>query len=552
MQPKRRSLVMPVSVRLVAGAAVFLVAIVVSAAVVSLGADLYDEGFIANGAALALRGEWPGASYYAPYPPGAFAALALAFRLWGVRLVVERWFAAFMAALVAAMGYWLVSGFECESRLAYRRDSAAMWFAALAAALLLAVRWVTPVNGGALALALAAGLGLRGALPRGRPAAGFCCGALIGAAALCRLDFGLYATAAAMPVWLLFAGHRDGLTLTRSDRWRGALAIGVGALAVMGPPLGWILAHGGQRAADSLFWWPLTSTGAQRLPRTRYWGAFLTAAVSLLLCARAVPALRRDPSRFAMASWLILLGLGFLTYSLGRTHATHLLPLRIVSLLLAGLSVGTGLAADGRQSPDARIERTQATPIAALLTNWHLPIPAPWACAALGAIIVSTVVGPIREYVHARRLTADRRAALPGPRGAGIFPPPREVRDYDRILSYLSQEVRPEARVYFGTSRHDIFLKDDNLAYFLSGRESGTYYWCLDAAVTSTEPVQSEMVRELEANHVDVALIRTASVNHEPNTSSRSSGVHLLDDYLHGHFRLAAAWDDYQIFRRTH
>jgi hypothetical protein len=166
------------------------------------------------------------------------------------------------------------------------------------------------------------------------------------------------------------------------------------------------------------------------------------------------------------------------------------------------------------------------------------------------AIVVSTVVGPVHEYFHARQFPSTRRLSLPGPRGAGVFPPSREADDYSCIVAYLNHQVPGGARLYCGTPRHDLFLKDDNLAYFLSGRESGTYYWCLDCGVTSTGAVQAEMASELERRHVEVVLIRIASSNHEPNASSRSSGIHLLDDYLHRHFRLDAAGRDYQIYRR--
>jgi hypothetical protein len=529
--------------RLLGGLLLLALALLVAKPLAAFDADLYDEGLIANGAALALRGQWPGASFYAPYPPGAFGALALAFQLWGVRLLVERWFAAALAALASALGFWLVTGFAAGTRRALHREFGLAWLAGLAAALLLGGRWVTPVNGGALALALASGLGLRAALPRGRPMGAFLCGGLIGAAALWRLDFGLYALAASLPVWLLFAGHGAGVSLTRNQRFVGVLAIGLGTLAMSGPPLGWILAHGGHRAADCLFWWPLTSTHSARLPWTRHWSAFLMPLASLLLFARAAPILRRDPNRAAAAFWLLFVGLGFLLYSLGRTHSTHLLPLRVISLLLAGLCVGVSVC-DASRLPAAGDRTGAGRREPSPLSDWRLAGP------VFLAMVVSAAVGPVHEYFHARQFPSTRRLSLPGPRGTGVFPPSREADDYWRIVAYLDHQVPGGARMYCGTPRHDLFLKDDNLAYFLSGRESGTYYWCLDCDVTSTRAVQAEMASELERSHVEVVLIRTTSSNHEPNASSRSSGVHLLDEYLRRHFRLAAVWRDYQFYRR--
>src|SRR3954465_5945471 len=104
-----------VRLRLFGAALLFALGLLVGSILVPYGADLYDEGLIANGAALVLRGQLPGASFYAPYPPGAFWALAVAFRLFGVRLIVERWLAAGLAALVAPAGFWLVTGTEVSA-----------------------------------------------------------------------------------------------------------------------------------------------------------------------------------------------------------------------------------------------------------------------------------------------------------------------------------------------------------------------------------------------------------------------------------------------------
>src|SRR5262245_14319453 len=101
------SAISPRTARVVSGALLFGMALWAAEVHVPYDVDLYDEGLIANGAALALHGQWPAVHYYAPYPPGAFLALALVFRLCGVRLLVERWFAAALAALIGPLGFWL-------------------------------------------------------------------------------------------------------------------------------------------------------------------------------------------------------------------------------------------------------------------------------------------------------------------------------------------------------------------------------------------------------------------------------------------------------------
>lgn len=542
------------------GAALLLaLGLLAASAHVPRGADPYDEGLIATGAALALRGQLPAVDFYAPYPPGAFLALALAFRCWGVALIVERWFAAGLAALAAALGFWLIAGSPDSAGHSRWRTYGAAWVASLAVVLLLGTRWVTPVNGGALALALGTGLGLRAALPRGHPVAALLCGLLAGAAALWRLDFGAYALAAGAVVWLLRAGWSRKQPLSGRQRAAGALALCLGAVAVSGPPLAWILAHGGRRAAQSLIWWPLSGTAAARLPWTQHWSTLLVSVLALLLLVEAWPRLRRDPRRADGALWLLLLGLGFLSYALGRTDAVHLLPLQVVSLLLLGLTQGAGgegapprsgsygmsSAKDERMGTSPALLGSGLTAHASRLTSYASRLSA----AAFLTIVVASALGPL-SHLRSDARPGRHCAALPGARGAGVSPPSRRARGYQQIVAYLDRAVPPGARLFCGTPRHDLFLRDDNLAYFLSGRDPGTYYWCLDAGVTTTLPVQAEMARELEANRVEVVLIRAAVINRERNAASRSSGVHLLDDYLRRHFRVAASGVDYLILRR--
>jgi len=81
-----------------------------------------------------------------------------------------------------------------------------------------------------------------------------------------------------------------------------------------------------------------------------------------------------------------------------------------------------------------------------------------------------------------------------------------------------------------------VYEINDILIYFLSERDAPTYYWCLDAGVTSSEPVQQEMVSELSRNGVTAAVLWTASAQFEANGGGTSSGVHLLDDWLRREF----------------
>jgi hypothetical protein len=77
------------------------------------------------------------------------------------------------------------------------------------------------------------------------------------------------------------------------------------------------------------------------------------------------------------------------------------------------------------------------------------------------------------------------------------------------------------------------------MLYFLAEREPATYYWCLDAGVTTTPAVQREMIRDLEGAGTGAVTIWLLPRNDEANESARSSGVTLLDDYLKRAYRPA-------------
>jgi len=122
--------------------------------------------------------------------------------------------------------------------------------------------------------------------------------------------------------------------------------------------------------------------------------------------------------------------------------------------------------------------------------------------------------------------------SLPGSRGAGVYAPYRFSRQYRAIVPLIQNNVAPAQAIYSGTMRHDIFLTNDTLIYFLAERNAATYYWCLDAGVTSSAPVQRQMLAELGRGGVAAAVLWTAPMTGEKNAGGRSSGVHLLDDWL--------------------
>jgi hypothetical protein len=349
---------------------------------------------------------------------------------------------------------------------------------------------------------------------------------LLGVAALWRADFALLAAFAAFIVWLLHAPISEGGgALVR--RLPGAAAMTLGALSVAAPLLGLFLILGGVRAFKALFVWPLTSTYHATLPwpdlfikldpamlagathfqrlarRLAGWPAYFPLLVLSVGICRLLWR-RGDRCLSPVVSWLVVLGLGLGVYAGGRSDYPHILPMLFVSLVLA----------------------------AALLLDWASAKWRPrWAGGLVLLAIAALIPWPTQSLLDTRSQAG--RVPVPFPRARGLLADATLVSDYSRLIRELDQRSPPGSFLYSGAPRHDAFYPNDVLVYFLAERDPATYYWCLDAAVTSAAPVQRDMIRDLEAAGVrEVVLWSSFPVTDaRPRAGSRS-----LDDWLVGAF----------------
>ena len=82
--------------------------------------------------------------------------------------------------------------------------------------------------------------------------------------------------------------------------------------------------------------------------------------------------------------------------------------------------------------------------------------------------------------------------------------------------------------------RHDTIFANDNCTYFASQRMPATRWSEFDADLQNRYDIQVQMIHELETNAPPYVVLDSEFQDmHEPIESSRSSGVTLLDDYLH-------------------
>jgi hypothetical protein len=100
-----------------------------------------------------------------------------------------------------------------------------------------------------------------------------------------------------------------------------------------------------------------------------------------------------------------------------------------------------------------------------------------------------------------------------------------------------------------GNERHDLLAYNAPLVYFLAGRPNATRYDNLHPGVATTRAVQEEIVRSLEASGARWIVLWEGPPPGEPNESSVSSGVVVLDEWIARCARTAARFGSTRVLR---
>lgn len=113
--------------------------------------------------------------------------------------------------------------------------------------------------------------------------------------------------------------------------------------------------------------------------------------------------------------------------------------------------------------------------------------------------------------------------------------------DYARVANYIAAYTRPDERILVALDRHDKIFANSPGLYFASGRLPGTHWHQFDPGLQTRADIQADIIHDIGANHVRW-IVRDGNFNDvmEPNGSSQSSGVKLLDNYIDANFREVA------------
>jgi hypothetical protein len=538
---------------------IFVTAFLVLFLAMNLSPNIYDESLILVGAMRVQAGQIPHRDFYANYGPAQFYVLAGLFRLFGQSILVERFYDLVVKALLVTLIYRTLLDYCRRSVALGAAFVAALWIVSLAAmtgtptiplsllslvgSLLILPVFVSNVSAGRLLLA----------------------GVISGIATLFRYDVGI-ALIGVHAGALAFAGYgrfRGGSARVRDFSLSIAPYLAGAALVLLPTALWYVSASVTTGFFHDLVQYPSKYYHRGRnlpFPRITLKGfdtlnIYVLPVVGVLaLYIGGVGFLRvregdveDSVNNRARTSWsgvLILFGLLTLAmYAKGfvRISLPHLYLAIIPSLLLFAVLY------------DHRFSFSRVTRIAIVVMTWLMVLGGSWSTLRYFRDLRLYHASVPEEIFRVARGTQPTireawcRLENSATKGLCFLPDDGHI----RAIEFVDSHTRPDQKLFVGVTKHDRIFANDNLTYFASQRLPGTRWSHFDPMLQNTYEIQKEMVGELEVN-APPYIVRDSELDQvrEPNDSSKSTGVTLLDDYLDRKYRLVETYGEMSIWQR--
>jgi hypothetical protein len=513
---------------------------------------IYDEGLVLTAAMRVAAGQIPHRDFYANYAPAQFYILAGLFKLFGNSLLVERLFDLLIKALLVASIYGIVASL-CRR-----------WIAACTA--MVTMLWLiglhdlpgTPVVPVSLLNLTSSFLILPVFIRIVSTRRMLVAGIIVGVAAMFRYDvgvalLGVHMCAMALAIWLKLDANR--LRAFASICWPHLLGFAAATL----PPALYYLSVAPLRffVHDMIVYPSRYYHRGRNLPFSGVYlhglenlGLYLPILIALLSLSFALlPAVRarwsasRDVKPSArMERWralLVIFGLlaavmylkGFVRVSLTQMYLSIVPSLVLIAVLF------------GHRQTLPRLGRISVMFLAGL------------SGVAATSAALHAVKGFYLGHVSVLSFPAQSTPEIqtwcnyPNPLTRGFcFYPEQERR---QTIEFIDSHTTPEQTLYVGVTRHDRIFANDNITYFATQRLPATHWSHFDPFLQNSKEVQAEMIHELQVNSPPyVVLDSEFDQIHEPNDSSTSTRITMLDEYIRSAYLPAQSFGRLSIWKR--
>jgi hypothetical protein len=515
--------------------------------------NFYDEGIVLTGAMRVAAGQIPHRDFYFIYGPAEVYILSGLFKIFGTSLLVERLFDLLIKALLVTSIYAIVIS-QCRRAIAIFIS-------------MISILWLFGLKEFGLATTPVSLLNLLGSyliLPTfvGRVSAKrmLAAGAISGAAALFRYDtgialVGIHACVLSIAIYLRLKGTANRLLAFASTFW--PYLLGFALLTI--PPAVYYLSH----APLAPIFHDIVIFPSKYYPRARYLpfpgidlkslenlGVYLPIAICGISLYALTKRRFRSPGHLENIpdqQWYAFL----ITFTI-LLVVMYLKGLVRVSPLQMYLAIGPSLLLVA-----VLFQHRSAFPnhvrilISCIL--WLSLLPAAWSTLheirfedLWHSSSAQRIFSPTR---NTESHTETEWCKLTNPLTTGFCFFPEE--DRVQTIEFISSHTRPGQTLYVGVDHHDRIFANDNIIYFATQRMPATRWSHFDPDLQNRYDIQTQMVQELERKSPPyIVLDSEFELSREPNDSSKSSGVTLLDEYIHGKYQPTETFGTMSVWKR--
>lgn len=518
----------------------------------------YDEGIILTGSMQVAAGKIPHRDFYAIYGPGQFYILAGFFKLFGESILVERLVDLFFRASVVAAVYLISSSYFRRSIAVYTSLVTLLWLFSLNDTT--AGNATIPVSlMNLVSTALVVAVFTRVVSKRRMAAAGV----VAGLALLFRYDtgialLGVHTCIIAIGICVQVKGNK--MRAFASTFWPYL----AGFLAVILPPAFYYLSVAPLHPLlyDIFIFQSKYYHRARNLPfpgislRSLHNFAIYLPIAAIGVSAYAVlagplgtrasqPSARKISNEPGLRGFLI--AFGFLTIAM---YLKGLVRVSVIQMYLATIPSLLLIAALFQQRFTFR---RPLRIFITLMVSLSVLSPAWFSVREVMVLYLSHSSLPEKIWSSARGTTSAIRTSWCSTKNAatrGLCFLPED--DRIQTIEFIDSHTRPDQTLFLGVPRHDKIFANDMVTYFASQRLPATMWAEFDADLENRYDIQVQMVHDLEINRPPyVVLDSEYDLIHEPNDSSKSSGITVLDEYLHKKYRHIETFGDMAIWQRT-
>jgi hypothetical protein len=533
-------------------AGVFACAFISLLVIINRFVNPYDEALILIGATRILSGDIPYRDFYSVYAPGQFYVLAALFKVFGPSVLVERLWDLLIRSCTVLVVYLIVDAAWRRWRALFAAVLTWLWlsyfdenygypvFPCLLFSLL-SLYCVVPVYNGSRAIAPL-----------------LACGICVGITILFRHDVGIATAVGGAFTLSLFHWTKE-LDPRQKMRvlLRSAIIYSGGIALAVVPPLAFLVAAGA--AHDMLL--DLVLMPAKTYVRMRSLPFPSVIAIARDATHRKLGSL----NQLAIYLPIVAVFLGVIAaLALGRnqrsaTSVDEQAPVSQRRWIVAQLSVFSLLFFFKGWVRVSLIHMALSiVPSLVIMTVWELRSRAGRILFAVGIASLLLVSLPLMRNALWRfdqnctwaaqssgifaMTLSDSGSCFPS---AGLerlrcfYVSPNQI----AAIRYIQEHTAENEPIFVGNHRHDKFVFYDMVLYFLSKRPSVTKWHELTPGVQTTKEIQTEMISELLSRQPRYIVLSSESEGvEEPNESSRSSGVTILDQFIHANYHTVAAF----------